>query len=145
MIKSSVCACLPTVSPESLDLTPDLAYDPRRALTLTFARPSSSSQVQASSSYNSRTRTPPQLMSESALLAKLATLNDSLDDLEEKLEPLLAQTLPESLLPLETIQQVKLNVALAYLVYDLIFSASLYVLTVKSETHSRLGTSIQST
>lgn len=84
-------------------------------------------------------------MSESALLAKLATLNDSLDDLEEKLEPLLAQTLPESLLPLETIQQVKLNVALAYLVYDLIFSASLYVLTVKSETHSRLGTSIQST
>ncbi len=84
-------------------------------------------------------------MSESALLAKLATLNDSLDDLEEKLEPLLAQTLPESLLPLETIQQVKLNVALPYLVYDLIFSASLYVLTVKSETHSRLGTSIQST
>ena len=56
------------------------------------------------------------------LLAKLATLNDSLDDLEEKLEPLLAQTLPESLLPLETIQQVKLNVALPYLVYDLIFS-----------------------
>ncbi len=43
MIKSSVCACLPTVSPESLDLTPDLAYDPRRALTLTFATPSSSS------------------------------------------------------------------------------------------------------
>ncbi len=84
-------------------------------------------------------------MAESALLAKLATLNDSLDDLEEKLEPLLAQTLPESLLPLETIQQVKLNIALAYLVYDLIFSASLHVLTVKSETHSRLGTSIQST
>ena len=56
------------------------------------------------------------------LLATLATLNDSLDDLEEKLEPLLAQTLPESLLPLETIQQVKLNVALPYLVYDLIFS-----------------------
>ncbi|KAM5532258.1 hypothetical protein V8D89_014097 [Ganoderma adspersum] len=55
------------------------------------------------------------------LLAKLATLNNSLDDLEEKLEPLLAQTLPESLLPLETIQQVKLNVALPYLVYDLIF------------------------
>ena len=63
-------------------------------------------------------------MSESALLAKLATLNASLDDLEEKLEPLLSQTLPESLLPLETIQQVKLNVALPYLVYDLIFSAS---------------------
>ena len=56
------------------------------------------------------------------LLAKLATLNDSLDDLEDRLEPLLSQTLPESLLPLETIQQVKLNVALPYLVYDLIFS-----------------------
>ncbi|KAI0364081.1 C1D-domain-containing protein [Pilatotrama ljubarskyi] len=55
------------------------------------------------------------------LLAKLDSLNDSLDDLEEKLEPLLAQTLPESLLPLETIQQVKLNVAIPYLVYDLIF------------------------
>ncbi len=58
------------------------------------------------------------------VLAKLDTLNDSLDDLEEKLESLLAQTLPESLLPLETIQQVKLNVALPYLVYDLIFSTS---------------------
>ncbi len=56
------------------------------------------------------------------LLAKLDSLNDSLDDLEERLEPLLAQTLPESLLPLDTIQQVKLNVALPYLVYDLIFS-----------------------
>ncbi|KAI1793138.1 Sas10/Utp3/C1D family-domain-containing protein [Ganoderma leucocontextum] len=55
------------------------------------------------------------------VLAKLATLDDSLDDLEEKLEPLLAQTLPESLLSLETIQQAKLNVALPYLVYDLIF------------------------
>ncbi|KAI0360971.1 C1D-domain-containing protein [Trametes cingulata] len=55
------------------------------------------------------------------LLAKLDSLNDSLDDLEEKLQPLLAQTLPESLLPLETIQQVKLNVAIPYLVYDLIF------------------------
>ena len=56
------------------------------------------------------------------LLAKLASLNDSLDDLEEKLEPLLAQTLPESLLPLDTMQQVKLNVAIPYLVYDLVFS-----------------------
>ncbi|RPD82251.1 C1D-domain-containing protein [Lentinus tigrinus ALCF2SS1-7] len=55
------------------------------------------------------------------LLARLATLNDSLDDLEDKLEPLLSQTLPESLLPLETIQQVKLNVAIPYLVYDLVF------------------------
>ncbi len=57
------------------------------------------------------------------LLVRLANLNDSLDDLEDQLEPLLSQTLPESLLPLETIQQVKLNVAIPYLVYDLIFSA----------------------
>ncbi|RDX51191.1 C1D-domain-containing protein [Lentinus brumalis] len=55
------------------------------------------------------------------LLVRLANLNDSLDDLEDQLEPLLSQTLPESLLPLETIQQVKLNVAIPYLVYDLIF------------------------
>ena len=56
------------------------------------------------------------------LIARLDLLNDSLDALEEKLEPLLSQTLPESLLPLETIQQVKLNVAIPYLVYDLVFS-----------------------
>ncbi|KAH9932004.1 Sas10/Utp3/C1D family-domain-containing protein [Epithele typhae] len=55
------------------------------------------------------------------LLTKVASLNDCLDDLEEKLQPLLAQTLPESLLPLDTMQQVKLNVAIPYLVYDLIF------------------------
>lgn len=35
----------------------------------------------------------------------------------------MAQTLPESLVGLETIQQAKLQVALPYLVYDLIFSA----------------------
>ena len=56
------------------------------------------------------------------LQAKVASLNDSLDDLESQLEPLLAQTLPESLVGLETIQQAKLQVALPYLVYDLIFS-----------------------
>lgn len=56
------------------------------------------------------------------LRAKVASLNDSLDDLENQLEPLLAQTLPESLIGLETIQQAKLQVALPYLVYDLIFS-----------------------
>lgn len=57
------------------------------------------------------------------LRAKVAALNNSLDDLESQLEPLLAQTLPESLVGLETIQQAKLQVALPYLVYDLIFSA----------------------
>ncbi|KAI0714939.1 Sas10/Utp3/C1D family-domain-containing protein [Earliella scabrosa] len=72
------------------------------------------------------------------LLTKLATLNDSLDDLEDRLEPLLSQTLPESLLPLETIQQVKLNVALPYLVYDLIF---IYLKTrgIDPKTHPVVG------
>ncbi|KAH9837349.1 uncharacterized protein C8Q71DRAFT_597725 [Rhodofomes roseus] len=55
------------------------------------------------------------------LRAKVAALNGSMDDLETQLEPLLAQTLPESLVGLETIQQAKLQVALPYLVYDLIF------------------------
>lgn len=68
------------------------------------------------------------------LLAKLDSLNDSLDDLEERLEPLFAQTLPESLLPLETIQQVKLNVALPYLVYDLVFSLCSSAFSVKARS-----------
>lgn len=56
--------------------------------------------------------------------ARLDTLGDSLDDLEAIIEPLLAQTLPETVVGLETIQQAKLQVVLPYLVYDLIFSAS---------------------
>ncbi|OBZ79810.1 Nuclear nucleic acid-binding protein C1D [Grifola frondosa] len=55
------------------------------------------------------------------LHAKLSALTDSLDDLEAKLDPLFAQTLPESVVGLETIQQAKLQVVLPYLVYDLIF------------------------
>lgn len=57
------------------------------------------------------------------LKSKLSTLDDSLDDLEAQLEPLLSQTLPETVVGLETIQQAKLQVVLPYLVYDLIFSA----------------------
>ncbi|TFK56777.1 C1D-domain-containing protein [Heliocybe sulcata] len=53
--------------------------------------------------------------------SRLSALNASLDELEEKLEPLMAQTLPESVVSLETLQQAKLQVALPYLVYDLIF------------------------
>jgi exosome complex protein LRP1 len=58
------------------------------------------------------------------LKLKLATLSGSLDELEAKLEPLLAQSLPDSLADLESIQQAKLTTVLPYLVYDLIFSAS---------------------
>ena len=53
---------------------------------------------------------------------KLKTLNESLDELEQKLEPLLAQSLPETLVGLETLQQAKLQVDIPYVVYDLIFS-----------------------
>ncbi|EPT03438.1 hypothetical protein FOMPIDRAFT_1116381 [Fomitopsis schrenkii] len=68
------------------------------------------------------------------LRAKVAALNNSLDDLESQLEPLMAQTLPESLVGLETIQQAKLQVALPYLVYDLIF---IYLKTrgIEPKTH----------
>ena len=51
----------------------------------------------------------------------LRTLNASLDDLESLLDPLCAQTLPETVVGLETIQQAKLHTVLPYLVYDLIF------------------------
>ena len=60
------------------------------------------------------------------LKTKLSALTRSLDELESVLEPLFAQSLPETLLPLETIQQAKLQVAIPYLVYDLVFSRWLF-------------------
>lgn len=54
--------------------------------------------------------------------AKISALESSLDDLEAQLEPLFAQTLPESVVGLEKIEQAKLQVALPYVVYDLVFS-----------------------
>ncbi|KAF8963843.1 Sas10/Utp3/C1D family-domain-containing protein [Flammula alnicola] len=53
--------------------------------------------------------------------AKLAALTSSFDDLETLLEPLFAQTLPETLVGLEPLQQAKLQTVLPYLVYDLVF------------------------
>ncbi|EPQ60312.1 hypothetical protein GLOTRDRAFT_118629 [Gloeophyllum trabeum ATCC 11539] len=72
------------------------------------------------------------------LKSRLAALNGSLDELQEKLEPLLAQTLPESVVALETLQQAKLQVALPYLVYDLIF---IYLKTkgIDPKTHRVVG------
>lgn len=61
-------------------------------------------------------------MADTKIRTKLKTLNESLDELEEKLEPLFAQTLPEVLAGLETLQQAKLQVDIPYVVYDLIFS-----------------------
>ena len=57
------------------------------------------------------------------LKAKLSTLNESLDGIEAQLESLLAQTFPETIVGLETMQQAKLQVVLPYVVYDLVFSA----------------------
>lgn len=53
--------------------------------------------------------------------AKLAALSASFDDLEAELEPLFSQTLPETIIGLESIQKAKLQTVLPYLVYDLIF------------------------
>jgi len=55
------------------------------------------------------------------LKSRLAALASSVNDLEELLEPLFAQSLPESIMALEPMQQAKLQTALPYLVYDLIF------------------------
>jgi len=60
-------------------------------------------------------------MDSTKLRAKLSGLNNSLDDLEAKLAPLLSQPLSETLVGLEPIQQAKLQVAIPYVVYDLIF------------------------
>ncbi|KAJ8584806.1 C1D-domain-containing protein, partial [Rhizopogon salebrosus TDB-379] len=58
---------------------------------------------------------------EDRLQAKVANLNASLDELETQLDPLFAKSLPETLVGLETIQQAKLQVALPYVLYDLVF------------------------
>lgn len=55
--------------------------------------------------------------------AKLANLSRSLAELEIHLEPLFSQTLLETLLPLEPLQQAKLQTLLSYVTFDLIFSA----------------------
>ncbi|PPQ77038.1 hypothetical protein CVT25_014855 [Psilocybe cyanescens] len=52
---------------------------------------------------------------------RLSGLSASFDELESLLEPLFAQTLPETLVGLEPLQQAKLQTVLPYLVYDLIF------------------------
>ncbi len=56
--------------------------------------------------------------------SKLAILSSSLSELESQLEPLFTQTLPETLLSLEPIEQAKLQTLLTYVTYDLVFSAS---------------------
>jgi exosome complex protein LRP1 len=61
-------------------------------------------------------------MSSSAKLkAKLASVNTALDELENELQPLLAQTLPETIVNLDPIQQAKLHVLIPYLTNGLLF------------------------
>ncbi|KAH8102387.1 Sas10/Utp3/C1D family-domain-containing protein [Cristinia sonorae] len=77
-------------------------------------------------------------MAEAKIRNKLKTLNDSLDELEEILEPLSDQTLPEILAGLEPLQQAKLQVDIPYVVYDLIF---IYLKTrgIDPKTHPVIG------
>lgn len=67
--------------------------------------------------------------------SRLAILDASLDGLEEQLESLFSQTLPESLLALEPIQQAKLQTLIPYLVYDLIFSMMPFLCLIPSYRH----------
>lgn len=65
-------------------------------------------------------------MDSSKAKSRLAVLSASLDQLEDDLQPLLAQTLPETLLGLEGIQQAKALVDVVYVVYDLVFGVLLF-------------------
>ena len=67
------------------------------------------------------------LMSDDTLKIKrkLSTLTSSLDGLETSLTALSSQSLPDLVIGLDTIQQAKLQVAIPYLVYDLVFGPSL--------------------
>lgn len=58
------------------------------------------------------------------LRARVATLDKLLDDFDGQLDDLLAKSLPETLLDLDTLQQAKLQVTIPYLVYDLVISES---------------------
>ena len=58
------------------------------------------------------------------LRARVATLDKLLDDFDGQLDELLTQSLPETLLGLDTLQQAKLQVTIPYLVYDLVISMS---------------------
>lgn len=60
--------------------------------------------------------------STSKVSAKITALDGSLDELEAKLDPLFAQTLPESIVELDKIQQARLQVAIPYVLHDLVFS-----------------------
>lgn len=61
------------------------------------------------------------------LRARVATLDKLLDDFDGQLDDLLARSLPETLLGLDTLQQAKLQVTIPYLVCDLVISELIVV------------------
>ena len=69
-------------------------------------------------------------MSKKKLLSKVSALNNSLDELEEKLELILSKPLDDTISGLETLQQTKLLVLLPYIINDLIFSKIANILDV---------------
>lgn len=55
-------------------------------------------------------------------ISKVTALRVSLQELEQKLEPLFSKPLQDTLESLDTLQQAKLQVVITYLINDLIFS-----------------------
>ena len=54
----------------------------------------------------------------------LSSLTDSLDELEDVLEPLLDRSLAETMAGLDAIQKAKLSVLMAYTIQDVLFGVS---------------------
>lgn len=75
---------------------------------------------------------------------RLSSLTSSFDELETLLEPLFAQTLPETLVGLEPLQQAKLQTVLPYVVYDLIFSVFCRLLLLHAELTGTLSVYLKS-
>jgi hypothetical protein len=73
---------------------------------------------------------------------RLNAFNVSLDELEAQLEPLFSQTLPETVVSLETIQQAKLQVAIPYLVHGLTFGTLYSYMSVINSSELFCPTSV---
>ncbi|RXW24564.1 hypothetical protein EST38_g1269 [Candolleomyces aberdarensis] len=57
----------------------------------------------------------------SKLKSRVSAFSNSLDDLESVLDTLFSQTLPETVVNLEPLQQAKLQTDVPYVIYDLVF------------------------
>jgi hypothetical protein len=67
-------------------------------------------------------RTPNMSIEIPKLKSRVAAFSNSLDELESVLEPLFTQSLPETVVNLEPLQQAKLQTDVPYVIYDLVFS-----------------------